>query len=898
MVRQEGPKGRSPRAPQTGPPQAIADAAAPRGGACPPVIAIGTSAGGLAALESFLEHMPPHAGVAIVIIQHLDPTRKGMLVELLQPGTSMPVLEVIDGTSVEPDKVYVIPPNKDLLIMHGILELMEPTAARGLRLPIDTFFRALAEDQHERAIGVILSGMGSDGTLGLKAIKGEAGASFVQSPESAEFNAMPQSAISAAVADVVAPVEELPARILAYLGHTPILPRTDPEAGEPAENPLEKIFLLLRSQTGHDFSAYKGSTVRRRVDRRMGLHGVRSLPDYVRFLQENPQEIDLLFKELLIGVTSFFRDREAWDSLKNHLAAYVHAHPNQMLRAWVAGCSTGEEAYSLAIAFREVAAQVANGASLQVFATDIDPDAVARARSGTYPVGIAADVSPERLERFFHEEEGGYRVRRDVREMIVFAVQNVAQDPPFTRLDLLLCRNLMIYLASDLQGKLIPLFNYSLVPGGLLFLGAAETIGNFKKLFLTLDSKARIYRCVELPASLQRAEFPSLSGRPPQLEHSGMHTHDEHSLAALADRLVLDRLAPATVLVGPEGDIIYIGGHTGPYLEPAAGKANWNIFAMARDGLRYELNSVFAQARTSGEPVTAKGVRADISAGAPLVDITAELIDRPQALQGTTLFSFRTADPQLVVDTVLPDGSAVSQHSAEVVQDLNRARAEIQQVRHEMQASREELQSVNEEMQSSNEELQSTNEELMTSKEEIQSMNEELQTVNQELLAKVNELSKANDDMLNLLNSTEIATVFLDSELRVRRFTEQASQIIRLIPSDEGRALTDLASDLVYPELTDDARRVLRTLAFTEKQVATQDGRWLGVRIMPYRTTDNVIDGVVLTFVDITKSRQLEDELRRLQGQLQGRVDQQGDQLRAAGLDDESAIPAETASAE
>ncbi len=462
-----------------------------------PIVGIGASAGGLEALEQFLEHMPQGSGMAFVIVQHLDPTHKGVMPELLQRATPMQVIQVKDRTLVEPNHVYVIPPNKDMSILHGTLHLLDPTAPRGLRLPIDFFLRSLADDRKERSIGVILSGMGTDGTMGLKAIKEKAGVVFAQEPASAKFDSMPRSAIDAGLADVVAPVGELPGKIIAYLERAPLLTKPGFLLEGKAQSALEKVVILLRSHTGHDFSLYKKSTVYRRIERRMGIHQIEGIAEYVRFLQGNPQELELLFKELLIGVTSFFRDPEAWEHLKGAILALLADRPSgQVLRAWVPGCSTGEEAYSLAIVFREALDVVKQGKSfsLQVFATDLDREAVDRARQGVFPANISADVSAERLKRFFVKEDDGYRVSKEIREMAVFAVQNIVMDPPFTKLDILSCRNLLIYLAPELQKKLVPLFHYSLNPGGVLFLGSAETVGAFTDLFSTIDGKSRLYR--------------------------------------------------------------------------------------------------------------------------------------------------------------------------------------------------------------------------------------------------------------------------------------------------------------------------------------------------------------------------------------------------------------------
>jgi two-component system CheB/CheR fusion protein len=839
-----------------------------------PIVGIGASAGGLEAIEQFLRHLPAGSGMACVVVQHLDPTQKGMMVELLQRATTLKVLQVKDRMKVEPDRVYVIPPNQDMSILHGVLHLLAPAAPRGLRLPIDFFFRSLADDQRDSSIGVILSGMGSDGTLGVRAIKEHAGVVFVQAPASAKFDAMPRSVIDAGLADIVAPAEELAGKIAAYLDHAPTAKLHDQPLAGKTQSALEKVCLLLRSQTGHDFSLYKRNTVYRRIERRMGLHQIDNIADYVRLLRESSQETQLLFNELLIGVTSFFRDQAVWDLLRKKVIPEILTarSAGAALRAWVPGCSTGEEAYSLAMVFKEALAQEkAHGFSLQIFATDLDKSAIDRARQGLYPANIAGDVSAERLRRFFVQDEHGYQVSKEIREMAIFAPQNLIMDPPFTRLDILCCRNLLIYLAPELQKKLLPLFHYSLGPGGVLVLGSAETIGSASDLFAPLDSKTRIFRRLDSALRTAPNDFPASAFRkhPRALETSQTGTSKAASnLQVLAEELLLQRYAPAAVLTNDKGDILFISGRTGKYLEPAAGKANWNIYAMAREGLRYELGAAFQKALREKRTVTRSRVRLASDRGVQDVDITIEPVLEPEALQGTVMVVFTDVAP---IDTE-PSGKAKRKTTKPVVlaqreQELRRARDELETTREQMQTSQEELRSANEELQSTNEELQSTNEELTTSKEEMQSLNEELQTLNHELQSKVDELSRTNNDMRNLLDSTDIATLFLDDALNVRRFTPQTVKIIKLIPGDAGRPITDLASDLVYPGLVEDAREVLRTLVFKEQSIATLDGRWFTVRIMPYRTLDNRIDGLVITLVNITVAKTLEATLRKTQAE-------------------------------
>jgi two-component system CheB/CheR fusion protein len=839
-----------------------------------PIVGVGASAGGLEALEKFLKNVPEQSGMALVIVQHLDPVHKGSMVQILQRSTRMPVVQVKDQQRVEPDHVYVIPPGKDMSILHGTLHLLTQASPRGLNLPIDYFFRALAEDQQERSIGVVLSGMGSDGTLGLRAIKEKAGATFVQSIASAKFDGMPRSAIDSGGADVIAPVEELPGRIHGYRTHAAHLKPAEEPLELKSSNALEKVYILLRSQTGNDFSLYKKSTIHRRIERRMGLHQIDKLANYVRLLRENPREIELLFRELLIGVTNFFRDPAAWDHLRNDaLPALLSVRPSgAIFRAWVPGCSTGEEAYSLAMVFKEAleALPAPKSVTLQVFATDLDREAIEKARQGIYPANIAADVSPERLARFFVQEERGYRVNKEIREMVVFAPQNLIMDPPFTKLDALCCRNLLIYLAPDLQKKLIPLFHYSLNPSGILFLGSAETIGSFTGLFHALDAKTRIYRRLESGAGVAPVDFPVSFVKPPPSgearEQGASYSWPPPNLQVLADHVVVQRFSPAAILTSDKGDILYISGRTGKYLEPAVGKASMNVFSMARDGLRLELSSAFSAALRQDRLITIRGIKVGNNGGTQVVNLMVQKLTEPKELRGTVMI--------VIVDA--SDGEAQPSgrrgprtgRSLDLEIELQRAHDEIQTTREEMQTSQEELKSTNEELQSTNEELQSTNEELTTSKEEMQSMNEELQTVNHELQSKVDELSRANNDMKNLLNSTDIATLFLDSDLLVRRFTTPTQSIIKLIPSDAGRPITDISRDIDYPTLAEDAREVLRTLVFKERTVAGTRNRWFNVRIMPYRTLGNVIDGVVITFTDVSGTKTVESMLRQQTSEL------------------------------
>ncbi len=831
------------------------------------IVGIGASAGGLEALEQFFGNMPRETGMAFVVIQHLDPNHVGIMPELLQRITPMKVFQASDRLKVRANCVYVIPPNKSMSLLNGSLHLFDPIESRGLRLPVDYFFRSLAEDRQQSSVGIILSGMGSDGSLGLKAIKEKNGIVLVQDPASAKFDGMPRSALEAVIADIVASAEDLPAKLIAYLKFLPVV-LTDPNEDVRNKSNLEKIIIILREQSGHDFSLYKKNTLFRRIERRKGVHQIDKINNYVRFLQENPKEVGILFKELLIGVTSFFRDAAMWELLKDKvLPALMDELPTgHVLRTWVTGCSTGEEAYSLAIVFKEALekSKKPKHLTLQIFATDLDNDAVELARKGVFPLNITADVSPERLSRFFTAEADGYRVNTVIREMVVFAPQNVIKDPPFTKLDILLCRNMLIYMEPELQKKLIALFNYSLKPGGIMVLGTAETLGSLSVAFKEIDAKYKIYKCAETALSAELIDFPSSF-----YHHRGVNVEKKtpqkvvENIQVLADQILLQHFAPASVLLNTAGDILYITGRTGKYLEPVAGKANWNIHAMAREGLRHELPGAFRKAMQNFNPVIIRNVKIGANGGTIFVDVTVQRIENPDVLKGMIMLVF-TDVPAMVEHSILNQktGKPVSSGKQKELEiELQRNYEELQSAREEMQTSQEELKSTNEELQSTNEELQSTNEELTTSKEEMQSLNEELQTVNTELQSKVTDFIRANDDMKNLLNSTEIATLFLDKDLNIRRFTDQVTKIVKLRNTDIGRPFTDLVTDLKYSEIGIHALQVIKTLIFTETAAETHDGRWYNVRIMPYRTLDDHIDGLVMTFTDITIAKILEVEL-------------------------------------
>ena len=833
-----------------------------------PIVCIGASAGGLEALEQFLSNVSENSGLAYVVIQHLDPTQKGMLPELLQRVTAMKVFQVKDRMPIMQNCVYVIPPNTSMSILKGVLHLFLPIETRGLRLPIDFFMRSLADDQLENSIGVILSGMGSDGSIGLRAIKGKGGLVLVQDPTSAKYDSMPRSAIDSVVVDIVGPANLLPSKLEDFFKHIHTVKSNLETEIIRDKSSLEKIIILLRTYTGNDFSLYKKNTVYRRIERRMAVHKIERISSYVHFLQENPKEATILFKELMIGVTNFFRDAQVWEKLKETIFPNIFStlQEGSVLRAWVPGCSTGEEAYTLAMIFKEALEKnkPQEGFSLQIFATDLDNEAIETARRALFPLNIVSDVSPARLTRFFNKTEEGYRVNAEIREMVVFANHNIIMHPPFTKIDIISCRNLLIYMDTELQKKIFGLFYYSINPDGYIILGSAETLGTQSALFTTVDSKLKIFKravttiipeLFDFPSSFSKVKSPGTEKLLPAKVSQNIQT--------LTDQFLIQHFSPAGVLVNESGDIIYISGHTGKYLEPAVGKANMNIFAMLREGLRNEFPNAFRKAVLKKEQVLLQHLKVGTNGSTQTVNITIQWIDKPEPLNGFVIVLFMDIPDIPDIDRRTKKGKKTleSIRQLELESELQNTREEMQSTLEEMQTSQEELKSTNEEFQSTNEELQSTNEELTTSKEEMQSLNEELQTVNAELQSKVEDFSRVNNDMKNLLNSTDIATLFLDKDLNIRRFTNQATKIFKLIKGDIGRPFTDLVSQLQYPELADDSMEVLRTLVFIQKQIPARDNKWFSIRIMPYRTFDDRIDGLVITFINLSDLKQVELKL-------------------------------------
>ncbi|MBU4275260.1 MAG: PAS domain-containing protein [Proteobacteria bacterium] len=845
-----------------------------------PIIGLGASAGGLEAFQQFFDAMPPDSGMAFLVVVHLDPDHTSILPELIQKHTSMKVEAAQDNTEVRPNQVYVAPPSKDLALLKGKILLLDPESPRGRRLPIDFFFRQLAQDRSDQAGCIIFSGTASDGSMGLRDVKGAGGLVIAQEPSSAKYDGMPSSAVATGLADLVLTPEQMPEKLIYYFSHPHALaiPAKTASPASPREAPLQKVLVLLRDRVGHDFSCYKQSTIIRRIERRMSIQQIPNVGKYLRFVQANPEELDALFKDLLIGVTNFFRDPDAFDLVKEKVIPKLlgQLKPSEALRVWVPGCSTGEEVYSLVIIIKECMAKAGKEVPLQVFGTDIDKVAVDKAREGLFPGSIAADLSPERLKRFFNEEPGYYRVKKELREPVVFSVQDVMKDPPFSKLDLLCCRNLLIYLDGTAQKKLLPLFHYTLKPQGILFLGSSESIGGFADLFQARDKKWKIYSRKPTSGAMRlMIDFPTGPVTREEGEDKAARTIlalGEADLAREAKQIVLSEFSPAMVLVDQKGEIQYIHGHTGNFLEPAVGRPSQKISSMAREGLRLELGSALRQAQVSGQAVHSPAIKVKVNGGHKYVDLTVQPIDQPEALQGLLAVVLReTQGPPAGSKGKSGRGSGAEVESrlTNLEQELQHTRERHQGAIEELETSNEELKSINEEMQSANEELQSTNEELEATKEEQQSLNEELATVNAELQAKIDELAQAQDDLKNLLASTEIATLFLRNDLTVKRFTPTATKLINLIASDMGRPVDHIVTNLDYPDLVSDAKKVLNTLGVKQSEVRTKGGDWYQMRIIPYRTMDNVIDGVVVTFTDINQQKRAQSELRELSDALE-----------------------------
>jgi len=852
-----------------------------------PIVGIGASAGGLAAFEAFFANFPRDqaTGMAFVVIQHLSPDHQSCLAALIQRSTHMNVFEAEDGMMVQPECIYTIPPHHDLEISQGYLLLVEPPKKRSQHLPIDLFLRSLAEEQKSLSIAVILSGNGSDGSIGIRRIKDEGGMVMAQDPATTEFDSMPKCAIDTGLVDYAMSPSEMPAQLISYVADADHR-HAGSEAKLPPKtlNELRKIFMVLRANVGHDFSQYKSSTIHRRIDRRMAVNGIETLEEYSKYLQKTPKEVEALFHDLLIGVTKFFRDPEAFEELQKETLSRLASSklPGDTIRIWVTGCSTGEEAYSIAILLMECMEAQQQYHAVQLFATDIDPRTIAIARTGLYPSMIADDMTPERLVRNFTEEPDGtgFRIKKCIRDLLVFSEHNLIKDPPFSKMDLISCRNLLIYLGAELQKKIIPLFHYSLRQEGSLFLGNSEGIGEFGNLFRSKHQKSKIYEC-KGDAPLSRnvlTQFLPMSHEHSiklSMDYKPSHRLPKLPLRDLTERGILAKLAPAAALVNSQGDILYLHGQIGRFLEIPPGEvANVNILKMARDALRPSVAAALRKTIATGEQVHYTGIQIKIDRIDLILNLTVFLLsgdllvklDSPLYL---ILIEELKGDSEVSTAVGPQEGSDVHGIIARFREELQTKDDQLQSMTEELESSSEELRSSNEEMQSVNEELQSTNEELETSKEELQSVNEELSTVNMELNAKVADLTKANNDMNNLLAGTGVGTVFVDHQLRVMRFTPTASSVINLIASDIGRPIAHIASNLLnYDTLIPDVQSVLDTLIPKDLELMAKNGHWYSMHLQPYRTLDNVIEGAVISFLHITEKVKMQQKLRGADEQL------------------------------
>jgi two-component system CheB/CheR fusion protein len=828
------------------------------------IVGIGASAGGLEAFEQLLAALPSDSGMAFVLVQHLAPKHESILSELLARATPMPVMEITEGTAVRPNHVYVIPPNADMSILDGVLHLSPLGPDRARRMPIDMFLRSLAEDQQGQAIGVILSGTASDGTMGLEAIKANGGITFAQDQESAKYSAMPRSAVAAGNVDFILPPARIARELTRIAKHIHIFAPDDatelPEVTKGSDT-LNKIYSLLRSFSRVDFSYYKPGTLKRRITRRMFLRKMDSLEGYLAFLRKNREEVEGLFNDFLINVTSFFRDPDAFEGLISEGFPFMlrNKPPNAPIRVWVPGCSTGEEAYSLAVAFLEFLGEQAANRPIQIFATDVSETIIQRARAGIYPESIAMDISADRLKRFFQKANGGFLVGKAVRDICVFAKQDIAKDPPFSKMDLISCRNVMIYMGPLLQKRIISLFHYALNPNGVLFLGSSETVGGFNDLFTTIDKKHKIYSKKSVEASVHFEFVPryDVGLEAPKLRQEGSRRVD---LQKSADQVLLNRFVPASVVVNDKMEVLQFIGQTGRFFDPTPGDATLNLLKLVKGGLQLELRLAFQKAKRS-PPIRKEGVLVQMDGSLKTANFEILLLKSVPGRERYYLIVFEEGKPLHRPQTSRDGKGGATKKSAklsdievenvQLKEELDATREYLQSIIEEQRTTNEELRSANEEIQSSNEELQSINEELETAKEELQSTNEELTTVNEELQNRNDELSRVNNDLNNVLSSVNIPILMLGTDLHIRRFTPVTERVMNLIPTDIGRPITDIKSNVRIPDLRQLVTRVVDSLEIHESEVEDNDGKWYSMKIRPYRTLDNKIDGVVIVLIDL-----------------------------------------------
>jgi two-component system CheB/CheR fusion protein len=853
------------------------------------VVGLGASAGGIQALKEFFKHVPKESGMAYVVILHISPEHESKLAEILQINSPIPVTQVKQREKIQPNHVYVVPPSHNLAMADGHLTLTDKIGVQDRRSPVDLFFRTLAETNEERGVSVILSGTGANGSLGIKRVKEHGGVSFAQDPDEAEYDDMPSNAIATGMVDYVLPVGDIPAKIISYKEHlgTVQIPETLEEVPETDEQALLDVFTQLRVRTGHDFSNYKPATILRRIERRMGLNELADLPAYARFAREKPQEVNALMKDLLISVTNFFRDPESIEALASRVMPRIFAgkSPGDPVRVWVAGCATGEEAYSIAMLFSEYMSRSGGVPNLQIFATDLDQEAVLIAREGFYRDAEVTDVSPERLRRFFTREPSGYRIRKDLRETILFAVHNVIKDPPFFHLDLISCRNLLIYLNRIAQSKVLEILHFALNPSGYLFLGGSESVEGAGDLFVVADKDHHIFLSRPVPPRV--FPIPEVSLRPAlkqlaERESSLQETRAGERLSYVdLHRRLLEQYGPPSIVVNENYDIVHLSDRAGRYLQLSGGEPSHNLLSIVRPELRVELRTALYRAVHEHTSVGAPDLKVATDDGFRMVNIIVRPVLREEdATRGFLLVLFEEAkeETEIVRKVSTADEPIVKRLERELLHSRAQIRATVEQY----EVQQEELRASNEELQAMNEELRSTAEELETSKEELQSVNEEMATVNQELKIKIEELSLANNNFQNLMNSTNVGTIFLDRTLRVRQFTPSAQETFNLIPTDLGRPLLDITSRLKDANLLSDMESVLQKLQTVEREVKTTGKESYIMRFAPYRTAEDKIEGLVITLVDVSELTQAREDLLEARAKLESRVEERTRELEAA----------------
>ena len=833
-----------------------------------PIVALGSSAGGLEATEAFFKNSPTDSGMAYVIISHLEPRHPSLLAEIISKSTTMEAAQAEDGMIIHKNKIYVIPPGKYLIITNGILHLFDRSSENEAFLPIDHFLRSLAEDRKENAVAVILSGNASDGSLGIRAIHSNLGMIMVQSPETAKYDSMPRNAIETGLVDYVLPPGEMSGMIVKYvqaLGTKARSSKIEPVGAVDAEH---KILSIVRSGTGHDFYLYKKSTINRRIERRMTVHQLESKEQYATYLLANQQEIHLLFQDLLIEVTNFFRNPEAFESLKENLKKTIFGPNSEKdeLRVWVTACSSGEEVYSIGIILKELMEETGKNLHIQIFGSDINEEAINVARTGEYPLAIVEDVDAKRLDRYFIKQENGYKVRKEIREMAVFAPHDVIRDPPFIHLDILSCRNLLIYFEPVLQRRVLEMFSTALNPNGILFLGESETITGFEDRYIPIDPKRKIYRrrpyAISMPITGVIAQPRPIKENAPKEKGlaKGPNVHDR------AEKILLSEHVPPCLVVNDKNEITYFHGRTNKYLEHSPGRASLGIQDLLREDIRSEVLLTLNESRNSGRTETREAIYVHTNGGSSFLNIIVRPLEEGTPVSDVLVIFDEKFIPQKILKdkqqlTISPNREI---RIDELERDLRYTKENLRSTIEELETSNEELTSTNEELQSNNEELQSVVEESETGKEELNSLNEELLTVNTELERKNQELSKINSDTKNLLYSVDEAIIFLDIDLNIRRFTPQTEKIMNLLPGDVGRPIQDIAMRLQYQDLLIDSKEVLDTLNTEEKEVQTKEGRWYRLKLLPYRTVENVIDGVVMTFSDIDEQKKVQEKLKEL----------------------------------